>query len=133
MLEDTKDGYLARDWQQKTRTLMGVCRYAYVEFTEPSLVSQALVLNDSIFRGRSLKVTRQSIPTQTWVVAKGRLQVVPKRTNLPGLARGARGGRGRGGPPPPAYGRSPYGAPPPPRGYYGPPGGGYGAPPPRGG
>lgn len=50
--------------------------YAYVEFTEPSLVAQALVLNESIFRGRSLKV-------------------VPKRTNLPGMARG-RGGRGRG-------------------------------------
>jgi len=51
--------------------------YAYVEFSEPSLVAQALVLNESIFRGRSLKV-------------------VPKRTNLPGYARG-RGGRGRGG------------------------------------
>ncbi|KAI5778219.1 hypothetical protein EDC01DRAFT_674727 [Geopyxis carbonaria] len=52
--------------------------YAYVEFTEPSLVAQALVLNESIFRGRSLKV-------------------VPKRTNLPGMTRGrgrARGGRG---------------------------------------
>lgn len=30
--------------------------YAYVEFTEPSLVAQALVLNESVFRGRSLKV-----------------------------------------------------------------------------
>ncbi|KAI9775843.1 MAG: cytoplasmic RNA-binding protein [Candelina submexicana] len=50
--------------------------YAYVEFTEPSLVSNALVLNESVFRGRNLKV-------------------VPKRTNLPGLTRG----RGRGGPP----------------------------------
>ncbi|KAF8248294.1 RNA-binding domain-containing protein [Wilcoxina mikolae CBS 423.85] len=72
--------------------------YAYVEFTEPSLVAQALVLNESIFRGRSLKV-------------------VPKRTNLPGMARG-RGGRGRGGPGrggfPPAY-----------RGGYAPRGGGY--------
>jgi len=53
--------------------------YAYVEFAEPSLVAQALVLNESIFRGRSLKV-------------------VPKRTNLPGLSRGGRGGGGfRGG------------------------------------
>jgi len=50
--------------------------YAYVEFSEPSLVSQALVLNDSHFKGRQLKV-------------------VPKRTNVPGF--GARGGRGRGG------------------------------------
>ncbi|KNG88080.1 putative ubiquitin-protein ligase (Rsp5) [Aspergillus nomiae NRRL 13137] len=48
--------------------------YAYVEFAEPSLVAQALVLNESVFRGRNLKV-------------------VPKRTNLPGMSRG----RGRGG------------------------------------
>lgn len=78
--------------------------YAYVEFTEPELVNQALVLNDSMFRGRNLKV-------------------VPKRTNLPGMSRGrggGRGGRGGGG-----YGGrgSPYGG----RGG----GGGYG--PPRGG
>jgi len=49
-------------------------RYAYVEFTEPSLVAQALVLNESVFKGRNIKV-------------------VPKRTNLPGMSRG----RGRGG------------------------------------
>ncbi|KAJ5689697.1 RNA-binding domain-containing protein [Penicillium macrosclerotiorum] len=58
--------------------------YAYVEFAEPSLVAQALVLNESVFRGRNLKVT-------------------PKRTNLPGMTRGRGrggfrgGGRGRGG------------------------------------
>ncbi|PQE26846.1 polyadenylate-binding 2 protein [Rutstroemia sp. NJR-2017a BVV2] len=54
--------------------------YAYVEFTEPSLVAQALVLNESLFKGRNLKV-------------------VPKRTNVPGMqrGRGGRGGRGRGG------------------------------------
>ncbi|KAL5341720.1 RNP domain protein [Aspergillus crustosus] len=65
--------------------------YAYVEFAEPSLVAQALVLNESVFRGRNLKV-------------------VPKRTNLPGMAsRGGRGrGRGRG------YGRGGF----PPRGGY---------------
>lgn len=51
-------------------------RYAYVEFTEPSLVAQALVLNESVFKGRNIKV-------------------VPKRTNLPGMGRGR--GRGRGG------------------------------------
>lgn len=51
--------------------------FAYVEFTEPSLVAQALVLNESEFRGRPLKVTS-------------------KRTNVPfmGAARGR--GRGRG-------------------------------------
>lgn len=30
--------------------------YAYVEFSEPNLVNNALVLNDSTFRGRSIKV-----------------------------------------------------------------------------
>ncbi|KAG6359318.1 hypothetical protein INS49_012839 [Diaporthe citri] len=58
--------------------------YAYVEFTEPSLVAQALVLNESVFKGRNIKV-------------------VPKRTNVPGMSRGRGGGRGgfrggRGGP-----------------------------------
>lgn len=46
-------------WQEfgrKIGTLMGVCRYAYVEFTEPSLVSEALVLDNSQFRNRNLKV-----------------------------------------------------------------------------
>ncbi|KZZ91098.1 Nucleotide-binding, alpha-beta plait [Moelleriella libera RCEF 2490] len=48
--------------------------YAYVEFTEPSLVAQALVLNETVLKGRNIKV-------------------VPKRTNVPGMSRG----RGRGG------------------------------------
>ncbi|KAL2162421.1 hypothetical protein VTH06DRAFT_7334 [Thermothelomyces fergusii] len=48
--------------------------YAYVEFSEPQLVAQALVLNDSVFKGRNIKVE-------------------PKRTNIPGMSRG----RGRGG------------------------------------
>lgn len=46
-------------WQEfgrKIGTLMGVCRYAYVEFTEPSLVNEALVLDNSQFRNRNLKV-----------------------------------------------------------------------------
>lgn len=30
--------------------------FAYVEFSEPNLVTQALVLNDSVFRGRAIKV-----------------------------------------------------------------------------
>jgi len=49
--------------------------YAYVEFTEPSLVANALVLNESVFRDRNLKV-------------------VPKRTNVPGMNRGGYRGRG---------------------------------------
>ena len=43
--------YLARDG-----LLMALRRYAYVEFSESNLVSQALVLNESMFRGRALKV-----------------------------------------------------------------------------
>jgi polyadenylate-binding protein 2 len=53
--------------------------YAYIEFAEPSLVANALVLSGTMFRGRQLKV-------------------VPKRTNVPAFMRG--GGRGgqRGAP-----------------------------------
>jgi len=75
--------------------------YAYVEFKEPESVFNAMILNETPFKGRNLKI-------------------MPKRTNVPGLnltdlkARmrvqgrgGGRGGgfgrgRGRGGPPPPA-------------------------------
>jgi hypothetical protein len=41
---------------------MSVCRYAYVEFTEPSLVNEALVLDNSVFRSRNLKVNTQGSP-----------------------------------------------------------------------
>lgn len=50
--------------------------YAYVEFAEPSFVENALVLNESLFRGRLLSVR-------------------PKRTNIPGMSARGRG-RGRG-------------------------------------
>lgn len=74
--------------------------YAYVEFTEPSLVNEALVLDNSQFRNRNLKV-------------------VPKRTNLPGMSRGGRGGGPRGGR---GGGRgAPFGG----RGGFGGGGGGY--------
>jgi len=48
--------------------------YAYIEFADKESVESALLLNDSIFKGRQLKV-------------------MAKRVNVPGL----RGGRGRGG------------------------------------
>ncbi|KAI8454290.1 polyadenylate-binding protein 2 [Phakopsora pachyrhizi] len=48
--------------------------FAYIEFADPVLVHQACLLNDSLFRGRQIKVT-------------------PKRTNIPGFSRGR--GRGR--------------------------------------
>jgi polyadenylate-binding protein 2 len=70
-------GYAAGDLLTLWNTANAeIISYAYVEFTEPSLVAQALVLNESMFKGRSIKVT-------------------PKRTNVPGMSRG--GGRGRGG------------------------------------
>ncbi|KAK2736021.1 cytoplasmic RNA-binding protein [Myotisia sp. PD_48] len=68
--------------------------YAYVEFSEPNLVAQALVLNESLFRGRNLKV-------------------VPKRTNLPGMSRGRGRGSSRGAPRG-GFGRGHF----PPRGAY---------------
>jgi polyadenylate-binding protein 2 len=52
-------------------------RYAYVEFAEPGFINAAVALNESLFRGRLLKVT-------------------PKRTNVPGFSARGRG-RGRGG------------------------------------
>lgn len=66
--------------------------FAYIEFKDHDSVQNALILNDSVFRGRQLKV-------------------VEKRTNVPGLNRGgfargrprfARGWRG-------GYGRRPRG------------------------
>ncbi|QIW97368.1 hypothetical protein AMS68_002886 [Peltaster fructicola] len=77
--------------------------YAYVEFTEPNLVTPALALNETVFRGRNLKV-------------------VPKRTNLPGMTRGRGRGGPRGGPRGGfggGYGAPPYGG----RGGFGGPGG----------
>ncbi|KAF7731514.1 cytoplasmic RNA-binding protein [Apophysomyces ossiformis] len=50
--------------------------YAYIEFAEPAFVAAAITLNESLFRGRMLKVG-------------------PKRTNIPGFSQPR--GRGRGG------------------------------------
>lgn len=104
--------------------MVTVRRYAYVEFSDPSYVAQALVLNESEFRGRNIKV-RDGRNMFIWR-SSNKPQVVPKRTNLPGMTRG-RGGRGGG--PPMRGGRGGFGG----RGGYGGGGygGGYGAP--RGG
>lgn len=109
--------------------------YAYVEFSEPSLVTQALVLNESVFRGRNIKVCSVRELLNLLLITG---QVVPKRTNLPGMTRGrGRGGGGGGGGPRGGRG-GPYGG-----GFGGPPmyrgGGGFGGGmyggggPPRGG
>jgi polyadenylate-binding protein 2 len=34
------------------------CRYAYVEFSEPSFVQNAIALNDSVFHDRNIKVCK---------------------------------------------------------------------------
>lgn len=65
-----------------------------MEFTEPAFVAQALVLNESVFRGRNLKVCRSTLELSLSAVFTNVLQVDPKRTNVPGMTRG----RGRGGP-----------------------------------
>ncbi|KAF9432330.1 cytoplasmic RNA-binding protein [Entomortierella beljakovae] len=89
--------------------------YAYVEFADASSVSNAMILNESLFRARLIKVT-------------------PKRTNIPGMAARGRG-RGRGGhrgggggggafPGYHGHGHHPYGPPPPVYGHP-PPFGGY--------
>ncbi|KIM33416.1 hypothetical protein M408DRAFT_326134 [Serendipita vermifera MAFF 305830] len=68
--------------------------FAYVEFAQPAHVEAALVLNESLFRGRLIKVTN-------------------KRTNVPAHMRGVPRGRGRGsyrgGRGGHAHGYSPYG------------------------
>lgn len=64
-----------------------------MEFTEPAFVAQALVLNESVFRGRNLKVCRSPLLPMNSAKSTYVLQVDPKRTNLPGMTRG----RGRGG------------------------------------
>ena len=46
---------ISATWQEMDANL-GLCRFAYVEFAEPSFVPHALVLNESVFRGRNLKV-----------------------------------------------------------------------------
>ncbi|CAG0921681.1 unnamed protein product [Notodromas monacha] len=52
--------------------------FAYVEFADKEAVSNALALDESLFRGRQIKV-------------------LPKRTNTPGMCMTNRGGRGGGG------------------------------------
>jgi len=52
--------------------------FAYIEFADPNVIPSALILNESIFRNRPLKVTT-------------------KRTNIPGMKRGGYRGGFRGG------------------------------------
>jgi polyadenylate-binding protein 2 len=77
-------------------------RYAYVEFAEPSIVQNALVLNESMFRGRLISVSQARLTCLCFendrADVRPRHQVREKRTNVPGLNMTNRGrGRGRGG------------------------------------
>jgi polyadenylate-binding protein 2 len=66
-------------------------RYAYVEFAESEHVDAALSMDNSLFRGRLIKVWRdQGLLARRLMVGA---QVTSKRTNIPGFNRG----RGRGG------------------------------------
>ena len=96
--------------------------YAYVEFADPSLVANSMTMNESLFKGRLIKVIPRTLSFHgiTDVCSFVR-QVQPKRTNLPhfmlpgargrGGRAGYRGGRGAG------RGYSPYGGRPPRGGY----------------
>lgn len=67
-----------------------------MEFAEPSFVAHALLLNKSLLHERELKVDTL-VPYLLLLLSNHlRLQVGPKRTNLPGMAGRGRGGRGRG-------------------------------------
>lgn len=72
--------------------------YAYVEFAEPSIVQNAVVLNESMFRGRLITVSPSQCryPEQSSQDSTD-MQVREKRTNVPGMNMTNRGrGRGRG-------------------------------------
>ena len=75
--------------------ISGVCtcsRFAYIEFVDKSSITQALDLDDSLFKGRQIKV---SLPTyaQHMIVMwyNNSQQVVTKRTNRPGVSTTNRG------------------------------------------
>lgn len=72
--------------------------YAYVEFAEPEHIDTALTMDNSLFRGRLIKVSSGQNLCLYPMLNEWCFQVTAKRTNVPGFNRG-RGGRGgyRGG------------------------------------
>jgi hypothetical protein len=56
-------------------------RYAYVEFSDSTLVTQALVLNESTFRGRALKVS--SLQSKRRTVANMHCRSSPSEPTCP--------------------------------------------------
>ena len=72
---------------------MQYSRYAYVEFSEPEHIDAALTMDNSLFRGRLIKV--KTAGTFVKYRFDNPFQVTAKRTNVPGFIRGR--GRGRPG------------------------------------
>jgi polyadenylate-binding protein 2 len=74
-----------------------IFRFAYIEFAEPSLVPNALLLNETTLRDRTIKVTtkRTNIPFMNRGRGRGRGRGFPFR-GRGGFRGGFRGGRGRG-------------------------------------
>ncbi|EGV98723.1 Polyadenylate-binding protein 2 [Cricetulus griseus] len=73
--------------------------FAYIEFSDKESVRTSLALDESLFRGRQIKV---SIVPWLWVLCRfsalkprlsvlSPLQVIPKRTNRPGISTTDRG------------------------------------------
>ncbi len=74
--------------------------FAYVEFTDKDSVSTAMALDDSLFRGRQIKALLADIFCHCHIISLSyvsRLQVMPKRTNKPGITTSNRPPRGGGG------------------------------------
>lgn len=83
--------------------------FAYIEFTDKESVDNAVNLDESLFKGRQIKVPNLKLENASKVLVsvisrwtRSKLifffsQVNPKRTNRPGLSTTDRGsGRGRG-------------------------------------
>ena len=70
--------------------------FAYVEFTDKDSVQTAMALDDSLFRGRQIKVRNVDSGQMLDVTLTLYLKVMPKRTNKPGITSTNRPPRGRG-------------------------------------
>jgi len=76
--------------------------HAYIEFQDVSAIANAIMLNDSLFKGRQLKVTAKRTNVPSWQLARGGGVggFAPRgRGRGRGAFRGGRGhvrGRGRG-------------------------------------
>ncbi|KAH0445891.1 hypothetical protein IEQ34_025277 [Dendrobium chrysotoxum] len=65
--------------------------YAYVEFSDPSLVSNAMAMNESLFRGRLIKVTAKRTNLPVWPLVEGKRRGRGRPFRARGRGRGFRG------------------------------------------